>query len=214
MSILLFTFGVKTTIITLRYIFMETNKKQVGLRIKDIRLSLGESMEEFGKRFDTSKGTVNNWEKGRNLPNKSNLLKIAKLGKITPSILLKGKTAAIPFQFPSLSDILYDRSKDYIHECYEIITFNTSDGREEDIIYTVVIGVKCILDKIPNGDNANRAYTDVLKKSEWVAADGFLTNFFTGGGSLSFLSYPQIVAIRNFLQKLVDYRIAIAENPN
>ena len=109
---------------------------------------------------------------------------------------------------------MYDRSKDYIHECYEIITFNTSDGREEDIIYTVIIGVKCILDKIPNGDNANRAYTDVLKKSEWVAADGFLTNFFTGGGSLSFLSYPQIVAIKNFLQKLVDYRIAIAENPN
>lgn len=193
---------------------METNKKQVGLRIKDIRLSLGESMEEFGKRFDTSKGTVNNWEKGRNLPNKANLLKIAKLGKITPSILLKGKTATIPFLFPSLHDILYNPSKDCIRECYEIITFNTSDGREEDIIYTVIIGVKCILDKIPNGDNANRAYTDVLNKSEWVAADSFLTNFFTDGGSLSFLSYPQIVVLRKFLQELNDYRIAIEEFPN
>lgn len=39
------------------------NKKQVGARIKDIRLSLGESMEQFGARFNTSKGTVNNWEK-------------------------------------------------------------------------------------------------------------------------------------------------------
>lgn len=55
------------------------NKKQVGARIKDIRLSLGESMEQFGARFNTSKGTVNNWEKGRNLPNKENLKKIADL---------------------------------------------------------------------------------------------------------------------------------------
>ncbi|CAD0121663.1 helix-turn-helix domain-containing protein [Streptococcus thermophilus] len=193
---------------------METNKKQVGMRIKDIRLSLGESMEEFGKRFDTSKGTVNNWEKGRNLPNKSNLLKIAKLGKINPSVLLKGETAPMPFRFPSLNDILYDRSKDYIYECYEIITFNTSDVREEDIIYTMIVGVKCILDKIPNGDNANRSYTDVLKKSEWVAVEGFLDNFFTDGGSLSSLSYPQIVAIRDFFQKLVDYRLAVGKSPN
>ena len=193
---------------------METNKKQVGLRIKDIRLSIGESMEEFGKRFDTSKGTVNNWEKGRNLPNKSNLLKIAKLGKITPSVLLKGKTATVPFQFPSLSDILYDPNKDCIHECYEIITFNTSDGREEDNIYTMIVGVKCILDKIPNGDNANRAYTDVLNRAEWVAAGNFLTNFFVGGGSLEFLSYPQIIALRKFFQKLVDYRISTMEKSN
>lgn len=207
----MFTFEAKTTIITLRYLFMETNKKQVGLRIKDIRLSLGESMEEFGKRFDTSKGTVNNWEKGRNLPNKANLLKIANLGKIPPSILLKGKTATIPFQFPSLSDILYDPSKDCIRECYEIISFNVSDGREEDNIYTMIVGVKCILDKIPNGDNANRAYTDILNRAEWVAADNFLGNFFVGGGSLQFLSYPQITALRNFFQKLVDYRISTME---
>ncbi|MBN6047451.1 helix-turn-helix transcriptional regulator [Streptococcus thermophilus] len=186
---------------------METNKKQVGMRIKDIRLSLGESMEEFGKRFDTSKGTVNNWEKGRNLPNKSNLLKIAKLGEMTPSELLKGKTATIPFQFPSLNDILYNPSKDYIRECYEIITFNTSDRREEDIIYTVLTGVRCILDKIPNGDSANRAYIDVLNRSEWVAVETFLNDFFAGGGSLEFLSYPQIVDLRKFLQELVDYKL-------
>ena len=49
--------------------------KATGERIKDIRLELGETLEEFGDRFDTSKVTVFNWEKGRNLPNKSNLKK-------------------------------------------------------------------------------------------------------------------------------------------
>lgn len=69
---------------------MKNNNIQVGERIKQIRLSLGESMEQFGHRFNTSKGTVNNWEKGRNLPNKENLKKISELGKNTVTELLYG----------------------------------------------------------------------------------------------------------------------------
>lgn len=65
----------------------------VGEKIKSIRLSLGDTMERFGERFNTSKGTVNNWEKGRNLPNKENLLIIAKLGNITVEELLKENKA-------------------------------------------------------------------------------------------------------------------------
>lgn len=57
--------------------------KTTGERIKDIRLELGETLEEFGERFNTSKATVFNWEKGRNLPNKSNLKKIAEIGGIS-----------------------------------------------------------------------------------------------------------------------------------
>lgn len=57
--------------------------------IHDIRINLGETMEEFGKRFNTSKGTVNNWEKGRNLPNKANLKSIADLADISVDELLK-----------------------------------------------------------------------------------------------------------------------------
>ncbi|HEM3633703.1 TPA: helix-turn-helix domain-containing protein [Streptococcus suis] len=70
---------------------MKTNNNiQVGERIKQIRLSVGESMEKFGERFETSKGTVNNWEKGRNLPNKENLKKISELGQMTVNELLYG----------------------------------------------------------------------------------------------------------------------------
>ena len=57
--------------------------KTTGERIKGIRLELGETLEEFGERFNTSKVTVFNWEKGRNLPNKSNLKEIAELGGMT-----------------------------------------------------------------------------------------------------------------------------------
>ena len=57
--------------------------KTTGERIKDIRLGLGETLEEFGGRFNTSKATVFNWEKGRNLPNKSNLKKIAEIGDVS-----------------------------------------------------------------------------------------------------------------------------------
>jgi len=40
-------------------------------------------MEEFGKALNTSKGAVNNWEKGRNLPNNERMKKIAELGGVT-----------------------------------------------------------------------------------------------------------------------------------
>lgn len=47
-------------------------------------------MEDFGKLFNTSKGTVNNWEKSRNNPNKENLKLIADLGNISVNELLYG----------------------------------------------------------------------------------------------------------------------------
>lgn len=62
--------------------------KTTGERIKDIRLELGETLEEFGERFNTSKATVFNWEKGRNLPNKSNLKKISEIGGISVKDLI------------------------------------------------------------------------------------------------------------------------------
>lgn len=60
----------------------------IGERIKALRLEQGETMEEFGQRFNTSKGTVNNWEKGRNLPNKRNLLTMAKLAQMSVTMFL------------------------------------------------------------------------------------------------------------------------------
>lgn len=67
---------------------MKRNNSYLGEKIKRIRKEKGLTMEEFGKRFNTSKGTVNNWEKGRNLPNKANLKSIADLANISVEELL------------------------------------------------------------------------------------------------------------------------------
>ncbi|MGX6971296.1 helix-turn-helix domain-containing protein [Vagococcus bubulae] len=63
-------------------------KKSLGDRIKSIRLEKGYTMEDFGKFFQTSKGTVNNWEKNRNKPNRENLKKIAEIGNVSVDYLI------------------------------------------------------------------------------------------------------------------------------
>lgn len=79
---------------------MSYNPKEVGQRIKDIRLKLGMNMTTFGKAIDdynpngkTKSGTVSNWETGKNLPNNERLKKIAELGNVSVLYLLEGKDA-------------------------------------------------------------------------------------------------------------------------
>ena len=69
---------------------MDVNLKEVGSRIKSIRITRGDSMESFGKKLDTSKAAVNNWEKGVNLPNNKRLKLIAEIGGTTVDFLLYG----------------------------------------------------------------------------------------------------------------------------
>lgn len=70
---------------------MKPNKKEVGLRIKDIRKKLGYSMEVFGAIISQSpRSSVNSWEKGVSIPRKDKLEKIALLGGTTPQQLLYG----------------------------------------------------------------------------------------------------------------------------
>lgn len=66
------------------------NKEYVGARIREIRLARGETLEEFGQLFGSSKGVVNNWEKGRNLPNKLRIKSIADMANISVQDLLHG----------------------------------------------------------------------------------------------------------------------------
>lgn len=70
---------------------MEVDKKKLGQKIRSIRINNGLTMEEFGDLFGTSKGTVNNWEKGRNSPNKRNIKKIANLAGIDVDDLLNDR---------------------------------------------------------------------------------------------------------------------------
>ncbi|MBE6173207.1 MAG: XRE family transcriptional regulator [Enterococcus faecium] len=70
---------------------MKPDAIEVGRRIKEIRTNLGYSMSQFGELISNSpKTTVNNWERGINLPKEDKLKKIALLGKITTNELLHG----------------------------------------------------------------------------------------------------------------------------
>ena len=66
------------------------NKPRVGVRIKEIRMEKGMTTKEFGSLFGASDSNVTSWEKGRTLPNKERLRKIADLAGMTVQKLLEG----------------------------------------------------------------------------------------------------------------------------
>lgn len=87
----------------------------VGNRIKQLRLSKGWTLEELGKKLDTSKVTVYNWENGRNLPNKENLKKLAELGDMTVNELLSKNESKPPKNKFSLmlNKLIFDSRSNY-----------------------------------------------------------------------------------------------------
>ena len=70
---------------------MKVDQQRVAKKIREIRTDLGYSMAQFGELISSSpKTTVNNWERGINLPKEDKLKKIALLGKTTVEELLYG----------------------------------------------------------------------------------------------------------------------------
>lgn len=81
---------------------MKISKEDVGERINQIRTSNGWTLEELGIKLNTSKVTVFNWERGRNLPNKKRLKDLADIAEITVDELLYG-----PFN-KYIYDVIYN----------------------------------------------------------------------------------------------------------
>lgn len=69
---------------------MNIDKKEVGLRIRHIRLSKGYTLEAFGKLFNAKKSNVQNWEVGKYLPNKKRLKTLCQVANIPLNQLLYG----------------------------------------------------------------------------------------------------------------------------
>ena len=65
------------------------DKKEVGAKIRKIRLEKDLTLDEFSKIIDVQLNSVHLWEKGKFLPKKATILKICELGGITPVELLK-----------------------------------------------------------------------------------------------------------------------------
>lgn len=62
----------------------------LGQRIKEHRLNLGETMEEFGRRFNAHKSIVSKWEKDLTKPSIKRLRIMADDMNITVTELLNG----------------------------------------------------------------------------------------------------------------------------
>ncbi|COD84264.1 MULTISPECIES: helix-turn-helix domain-containing protein [Staphylococcus] len=60
----------------------------LGQKIKEHRINLGETMAEFGQRFNAKSGVVSNWENNKQKPNNKRLKILADNMGITVTELL------------------------------------------------------------------------------------------------------------------------------
>lgn len=159
----------------------------VGERIKAIRLNLGQTMEEFGAIFNTSKGTVNNWEKNRNLPNKRNLARIAHLGNITPVELVMG------------AGLNYSETKEYVTELLESI-LEQSDNDDDFEIFTLKISFF-----LKSTDEKGNFSKIEYEKHKQIAIDKICDYFLEN--SLNYKGHDDYLKrkIINFLKKIETY---------
>lgn len=66
------------------------DKKAVGRRIRNIRLSKGLTLDDFGEIFKADISNISRWENGKMLPSKNRIYKISKFAGITVNQLLYG----------------------------------------------------------------------------------------------------------------------------
>lgn len=106
---------------------------QLGNRIKTIRVALGLTMEEFIERIDGKSGrgrsgTVNNWETGKNSPNKKRLAIISKLGNVSVDYLLHGNGSNLLKEKTLLTEIQRLDSKKAQQDVQAIVDRLTDKG--------------------------------------------------------------------------------------
>lgn len=160
---------------------MNNKNIEIGARIKDIRISLGLTMKDFGKKFDppASDSIVSRWERGVNLPNNERLKRIAELGNVPVLYLLEGKDATdflvkmnmiindhmvetnenLKNQILNVKDLSYTntellllkRTKDLIDKCKEL--------EEKDILLdlnTILTKIIEMIDELDNDEETNK----------------------------------------------------------
>lgn len=148
-----------------RCLLMENSNKIIGNKIREIRLSKGETMEEFGKRFNTSKGTVNNWEKGRNKPNRTNMLKIAQLGGLTIGELMGFHVTLTPNTEEKIKGYR-ERQKRRVERFNEILDDNFKDFSLDEQV-DQFMSIK---------DNYNNVYGNILRYVSYKNITGELSD--------------------------------------
>jgi len=101
----------------------DIDKKELGRRIRGIRISRGFTLEEFGEFFKAGKSNVSQWERGLSIPNADRIYKISKFANITVDELLYGNNQDIEELYKKLirlsnDEIIYimKRVAEYVKE--------------------------------------------------------------------------------------------------
>ncbi|MDG4977302.1 helix-turn-helix domain-containing protein [Lactococcus lactis] len=91
----------------------EVNPEYVGIRIKDIRIHLNLTLEQFANLIDSTanRSAVKNWENGINLPNATRLVKIAKIAGVSVDYLLTGESSLEDVELSASYEILKKREQ-------------------------------------------------------------------------------------------------------
>ena len=108
---------------------MEINKKEIGRRIREIRISRGFTLEEFGKFFDAGKSNVSQWERGLSIPNADRIYKISKFANITVDELLYGSNQDIEELYRNLIRLSNDEILNIMERVTEYMKERGNDYR-------------------------------------------------------------------------------------
>lgn len=102
---------------------MKIDLKAAGQRIKDIRCQHNYSMARFSKLVgNSSASTVNNWEKGNNLPKEERLEKLAILGNTTVNWIRYGSFEEYVIRLLSQNKLKASLQKDQLQLLMQTLT--------------------------------------------------------------------------------------------
>ena len=171
---------------------MKPDPKEVGNRIKAMRLEKGLTMEEFGNFIDkVNKSAVGNWERGDNLPNKARLKMIAQFGGISVEELLYGSKRNYVIRL--IEDVLntfYNISNadsEVLHELYNRMQYISNLNEYSLTINSLYKLEKEAIDSYIKADLDFKSYDkfEIIKYSKLkirAIIDDLRRDFMKGGG--------------------------------
>ncbi|MCD8795311.1 helix-turn-helix domain-containing protein [Mammaliicoccus sciuri] len=156
------------------------NKKDVGKRIKEIRMKNGKTQAQFGEIFSASKGNVAMWEKGATLPNVDRLNKISDFANITVNELLLGKEYTLETikelydeNFEELQKLIFELVNDFVKRYYDTEDKIFYELELKDIYY-----FKELFERLIYHEEFNISEKDEFKKKDKATINivGVFTN--------------------------------------
>lgn len=110
---------------------------KLGMKIAAIRKGLGETQEEFAKRFEKAQSTIGGWEADIKVPRHKDLIKIAQLGNTSVEKLMgvsvEDKIAVddLEIEDPEAKKVIADLTKRIVE----------SDGEEKRLLLNMLRGM-------------------------------------------------------------------------